>query len=470
MSPLYDDLLLRILELVDIRTVLAAGKVGCMGALRSLSLTHSSFQANHHFRAITHTTHLWRSLIRTLHYRSLIELPPTDLFLSYSTPELIQEVKRNAFGPHQWAERSARPPTASRTIHFPIQLENKHAHPGFLDLSDLRIRLLVDGRHLLVSHTNHLELWDIETGLRTAMLVSGFVYGTQHDAAQATVSIVLARAVTHRLLAEMEIIRIDTRTGACTPLYSVLLPTLAATIVHPLICDQFIAVVFGEFHEILLIDWHDAGYLVVPYVSPGNQPPVLVPGFLCVCNHTADGPQLLIYSISSFEGHWRPLSTIDINVPLTRIPSIAVPPIVRQTIECDTVHLAVHPSLLDADAFIVSIYTSDNAARRTLLSLWPPRAAFLRYRLKAGLPPQWRLLSSARAAPHFTLRSLSYSGYAIGGVRGGMLAQVPHHILRMGTCNQPKIPVRYRANEALTPYGGTVISFTVSWVEIAYHQ
>ncbi|KAJ7100446.1 hypothetical protein C8R44DRAFT_888272 [Mycena epipterygia] len=202
---------------------------------------------------------------------------------------------------------------------------------------------------------------------------------------------------------------------------------------------------------VMLINCRDSTYVLVSY-SPSQQDPILVRGFLILCAQTFVH-EVRIYPLAAFEGLWRPVSTLDPTFPIDRLGTLDPTPAVPQTIEFDTkpfsptasIRMEVHASLLDADAYIVSIYASESPPPGFVERLLYQRAAFIRYRLKPGgrgSPAEWNLLST-RAAPNLTLSSLSYTGYATGGMRGGILELVPQEVLRMGSASkEPVVPSR----------------------------
>jgi hypothetical protein len=450
LTKLCQDLPLYILELTDIRTVLALSQV------------------NKYFRTVAELRHLWYSLIKQLNARSLLQLPPSDLFSRYSTEELIRELKHGALGPETWRKPTSKPLKASRTIRFPLTLETKDR---YLRLADLHIQLLVDGRHLIVTHTHYLELWDISTGLRKCLLSAGSRYAVQHIQAQGVVVVALLRP------GALEIVRIELQTGACTPLacFPLLESDPATSFVF--ICDDFVVTALGQarLQVVILINWREETYVRIPG-SLWPHKPILVPGFLILPQYISTifpkpislDLHLHIYTLDIFARLCCPLSTFS-----KYYTGIDFLPIIRQPFELDgtpfsdaaPLHIAAHPSLLDADAHILSIYASEPLAANPLFRR-RLRAALMRFRLQAWRAPSLRHLSAVRAAPNLILSSLSYAGYAAGGRLNAANRQ--RDVIRVDAAATPVVRPR-RLHTVVAPYGGTVLVLGMQSREIFYY-
>ncbi|KAJ7171383.1 hypothetical protein C8R46DRAFT_1349382 [Mycena filopes] len=448
---LSDDLLLLVLELSDIRTILVASQV------------------NQYFRTLALSSHLWRGILRRLNPRSIIELPPPDVFLESSVQDLIELVRSAVVGPRSWAKSSRwKPPNATRKVHSPIQLHQ--AGPGNAFTRVLDVLLLPDARHVAISHASNqsrsLEVWDLETASRKYFLNSfGFGLPVIHRAH--ALRVVVLHTSTLRLW-EIEVLNIDIPTGASTSLYFVRLCLSTSPNGSPLICDHFILVRGLEFGgSVTLIDWQTESYVRLPH-GMFEPPPVLVPGFLILSEYECYGAELLVYSIPSLTAHWRPLSDLAPGSPTARAaPQVPIPPTVRQRVALGSrrgthisVTTAVHASPLDADdAFIVSVYLSP-VRPNGVWSLRPPRAVFERFRLAPAL---WSRLESHAAPPLLDIRALSYSGYSVD--KGGDVFRMRGRanagpVLRGSGVQQQHV--------SLAPYGGTVLEFAGNELRIAY--
>ncbi|KAJ7458213.1 hypothetical protein FB451DRAFT_1182956 [Mycena latifolia] len=340
---------------------------------------------------------------------------PRDLFLKLATPDLIQLVKRNAIGPRRWrqAETSGQPPKHSRTVYFPIHLERSTTNPtGIPTLRAHDIRVSVDGRHLVVSHSKYLEVWDLSTGHRKHLLEGGFSYGIQYFYYGHSVRVAILREIPQL---ELEIVSID-NTGARAPLYWIPLVLSAPRLARRLlICEQFVAIIVQEIENffILFIDWSTETYVLVdvPFALGGPYH-ILIPGSLILIATSPDdeGHEIHVYSIDSFINHWRHISTL---VPSSSLASM----------DC----AAVLPSSFTATA-----------------SHLPPGPS------SQPLPQPYICLSGL-----CPLVSVRCPGHTVAA----------QEALRMGT-EAPVVRSSSMLYTTLAPYGGTVIKLRRDWVEI----
>ncbi|KAJ7042354.1 hypothetical protein C8F04DRAFT_99066 [Mycena alexandri] len=205
--------------------------------------------------------------------------------------------------------------------------------------------------------------------------------------------------------------------------------------------------------------------------------PVLVSGFLILSKRVRNGLEILVYSIASFTGHWCPLSNLTAGSSTGEGSPTAPAPLVRHRVDYGnawpaSIRITAHASVLDADTTIISLYAELHKPRRGFLSLLFPRATanFQRYRLAPG---SWSLLETGPSTPHLSLGPLTYSGYAIGGVRNAERSIDPQNVVRMRGTNTGSAPV-VRANgtahASLAPYGGTLLTLGGGWLQIAYYQ
>ncbi|KAJ7779751.1 hypothetical protein B0H16DRAFT_725032 [Mycena metata] len=220
----------------------------------------------------------------------------------------------------------------------------------------------------------------------------------------------------------------------------------------------------------MLIDWQNEVY--VSFSSDLLDPhPVLVSDFLILSKYVDDGLELLVYSPASFIGHWCPLSDWTIgSSPSEESPTVP-PPLVRHRVYLNAVPVSVeitgHASVLDADTCIISLYADLHKSRRGL-RFSRATAIFQRYRLAPG---SWSLLETGPSPPYLSLRSLAYSGYAIGGVQNARSGGVPQDVVRMrGKKSAPVVRAKGAVHASLTPYGGTLLTLRGDWLQIAYYQ
>jgi hypothetical protein len=103
------------------------------------------------------TKQLWLSLIETLAYRGVVDLPPQAVLDGFTVAQIIAEVQRAVVGPTTWLPRSSSPPTPS--------WQRSAATPPDFDSSTLRgLRLLPGGRHILLEQQTCLQFWEISSG------------------------------------------------------------------------------------------------------------------------------------------------------------------------------------------------------------------------------------------------------------------------------------------------------------------
>ncbi|KAJ7511436.1 hypothetical protein B0H11DRAFT_1955089 [Mycena galericulata] len=135
---LNHDVLLHIFQYLDVASVLRSVRVS--SACNSLA----------------HSKHVWLALVCDLGSRHLLDLPPRDTLLRFSTTQLIEEVKRAVFGPRTWAVNSPSAPSVRRRIHVPVTGSSPLSQPT----------LLSGDRHLLVQCGTGCEIWGIAEGRR----------------------------------------------------------------------------------------------------------------------------------------------------------------------------------------------------------------------------------------------------------------------------------------------------------------
>ncbi|KAJ6566914.1 hypothetical protein B0H19DRAFT_1138871 [Mycena capillaripes] len=140
------DVLLQIFGLTDVYTIMSLSRV------------------NRPFHEIVSVKQLWLSVVRNLSLTRLIDAPGDETLQTFSTEDLIGEVRRVVDGPRTWSSASLLPPTVLRNFNLPLASNS---------LDTGQPKLLSGGTHMLVyvpgSRANFpsgIEYWEVHTGRR----------------------------------------------------------------------------------------------------------------------------------------------------------------------------------------------------------------------------------------------------------------------------------------------------------------
>ncbi|KAJ7034606.1 hypothetical protein C8F04DRAFT_1183146 [Mycena alexandri] len=249
------DVLLRIFQFLDVASLLRITRVS--SAFRRLALSK----------------HVWLAVVSDLRRRHLLNIPPDDSLVHFSTAQLVAEVRRAATGPFTWAADSLGEPIVRRTTHVPML--------GPMESTPCEPTLLPGDKQLLVKRGTGCEIWDIAGGrqlwacnsvCREHIAVQPLHSGTQlllvtwtgepfrfvDDPAELNCKIVIRLHL------------LDLTTNTETRIMSVHLPPAFADLSEPLIAGDFWAATaqwfaggIGWEQGILMVNWKERRCLLL---------------------------------------------------------------------------------------------------------------------------------------------------------------------------------------------------------------
>ncbi|KAJ7195221.1 hypothetical protein GGX14DRAFT_404136 [Mycena pura] len=409
---LNHDVLLGIFKFLDVASV-----IDCSSVCSS-------------FHALAISKHLWLSLVADLGQRLLLDLPPRDTLLTYSTEELIAEVKRVVIGPETWAANSPRPPTIHRQLHLPISKPGpENTRPPIL---------LKGGRSLLVRRGSRCEIWNVAGAYREWAGENIIRVDAQSlpNENEMMISLEFYEGDTAPLF---EVLKLDLNTGCANEAVSLKLPVGFHRMDLPVVDEDFIA---HRIHwdrngaGILVINWRERSFVILPGKFRSHA---LFRGHLLV----PDDGEVLVYSLASFQSLWQPLTRF---VVTYYSQQLAPPkPIVQQSFEPPgsgsyIATMSVHHSVLHSDRCIVSIYCYGGE--------W---SSYFRYRFAvaaSGELKNWQPISSFISTKMIGLESLSYAGYGLAPYQGA------HCVCRAFGDGDRHVPLSAHKPTFLSEYSG----------------
>ncbi|KAJ6565965.1 hypothetical protein DFH09DRAFT_1157347 [Mycena vulgaris] len=365
------DVLLQIFAPLDVFTILSLSRV------------------NKYFHALTATKQLWLSVVRDLTSRCLIDPPSAEVLETFSTAQLVEEVKRVVFGPRTWSPASSAPPTLLR--QRTISLDDR-AGTSFLP----------DGRHILVyksSGSRGVECWDMLIERRVWVWSSPLWY-VQYAAFDfrrggAEARVVLSATDTMNEEYRFIILEADLSTGESRELLDF---SVDGRFHRPAkIAGDCFACGSSWNHpisSILLVNWRSAKFILFDTSSGAlNSDFALCPGNLLLSGiasaaDPASADQVRIYSIASFDHLWRPISQIavDCRTDITGLQSTTfdVPGnILRDKRDYrGHISLSLSESLVHEDAYELMVKVVNHTIRPTSV------IQRMRNRLRS-VPPSW---------------------------------------------------------------------------------
>ncbi|KAJ6565964.1 hypothetical protein DFH09DRAFT_1157346 [Mycena vulgaris] len=295
LRELDSDVLLQIFALMDVYTVLSLSRV------------------NKAFHELASTKHLWRSVVRDLSSRYLVDAPAAEVLETFSTAQLVDEVKRVVAGPRTWS------PACSRV---PRLLRQHTISPGNLVGRRVDTEFLPDGRHILIyKSSNHLsrgvECWDVHLGRQVwawsfpLRYIQYVTFDLRRGGLEALVVLCVLGSGRRMLVLEA-----DLTTGASRELLNFCINARLRQRMEN--SGDFIAcaVYFDWGHlppAVLLVNWNTTEFVLVDCSNLGNLQVALCPGHVVLsCSSTSDSEsaildQIRIYSITSLAQQWRPV-------------------------------------------------------------------------------------------------------------------------------------------------------------------
>ncbi|KAJ6536446.1 hypothetical protein DFH09DRAFT_1179012 [Mycena vulgaris] len=486
---LHDDVLAEILSSCDVYTALCIARV------------------NKHFRAIALAKQLWISLLRDLEYRGMTDVAPGEDFATYTTHDLIEEVKRIVVGPKTWSPAWSAPTLLKRQSVVPFERESS---TGTLD-----IRLLPGGRYFAVHQQASLKFFDVATGK------SAWSYTHPHSihswsidmsAGICTAVVVMVCPDTAQNINAVEVVEVNLKCGQADILARCPLPTNTSYLSLLLILGDLFAISLERTYQapyddapglVLLVNWRSNEYvlLVLNCSRPvrGHTGIVLVPNHLGMTHEESDThtQMLLVYNIASFTPFWRPLSEISLR---NGVSSRLLAPIAYERLapdkipisHCQFIDLTAYASPLRSDTYEFRLHTVDRIPRpqkRTFAGLirrglgrdlqdTPPdirRSLLFSYRLNlsgssSGLSP-WRFLSSERIHGRIRARSLSFSRYCLHRMPQMIMitdALVKREDDEDGRPREIMLHSHVQTARYLSPYSSGVVSLTAHSLTVSY--
>ncbi|KAJ7511432.1 hypothetical protein B0H11DRAFT_2269141 [Mycena galericulata] len=415
---LNHDVLLHIFKYLDVASVLRSTRVS--SACKSLA----------------QSKHVWLALVFDLGSRHLLDLPPRDALLRFSTTQLIEEVKRAVFGPRTWAANSPSAPTVRRHIHVST---------GLFPPSEPT--LLSGDKHLLVQRRNGCEIWDIAEGrriwVRDGILRSQVVAQLVHDGTE--LLIVLCTGQTPLMTMDPALMNfkliihtflLDLKTDSERPMLPVQLPRACPDFSEPIITDDIWAadVQWGAqngdcCNGVLLVNWRETTFVLLHLSGRLLHKKLLRGHLLAVTRTDANFDVVLYYPLASLNLHWKALDSAAFARAASHPPIRRIEPIIVQRLEYPILPgfrpplMSVHESPLHHGSYVVSTHTAsirslDADGEETRLP------ALHRYRLTLPTAvvkssstlapaPAWERISGAGTINCVLIDSLTYAGYGL---------------------------------------------------------
>ncbi|KAJ7213463.1 hypothetical protein GGX14DRAFT_618716 [Mycena pura] len=375
-------------------------------------------RVSRYFQALARSKQIWMFLVRDLSCRGLIYLPPPDVLSTYSTMQLVAEVKRIVVGPTTWLSHSDRQPTVRRQLHIPLGSDS------------LAPRMLPGGRHLLVERGVARELWDItksrriwmRNGVNSRRVAVESTYGKE----ELTLALVIST-----MPMTLEVLRLNLDNDIMQHVVaSHKLPSWFSGVLNAVIEGDFIALAVNSL-RILLLNWKESKCAILrgPFAINLTIHPLqslhLIPGHL-VALTAARSAKVLLYPITAFESQWLPMTPESLDAAAeSSVVDGPIKPAVLQLVEypkmagCRAPQLFVHECPLRHSSFVVS--TNSVCASDFQV---PPghhlHPSFHRFRLTISEPTSmskwhWRHLFSSGSVTKYKdlLMTFTYAGYGL---------------------------------------------------------
>ncbi|KAF7369528.1 hypothetical protein MVEN_00282600 [Mycena venus] len=413
--PLHEldaDVLFLIMSSFDVYTVL------------SLS------QVNKDLRQIALAKPLWISLLRDLVRRGLLDLPPPDMLLRYTTADLIEEVKRTVVGPRTWARDAPTPPgTPHREYIWRLD------EPKSMEAA---IKVLAGGRYVVLHDESSLDIWETVSARR--------IWACRQPIKSWAIDLIERGAAAHLLLFGpaptwlAEVIRIDFASGESRTICRLDFPTTNVTngaFERPTILGDFFVASYTHLYQweetALLVNWRAETYVLLRSAAA----PALLPGYIALSfnTHGRQSQYLAVYSMDSISllpriGQF----TVDADSQTLTLDLSAV--VAHQILTFDASNpphnlaLSVLESPLRHGRYKFMLYIShrsdinidigkDDPTRTSFPQIDGPFlpgyvSDLFCYELSlTPAEPQWRDLSVTPARPYLPHPHISYSGHCI---------------------------------------------------------
>ncbi|KAJ7044373.1 hypothetical protein C8F04DRAFT_1174803 [Mycena alexandri] len=402
------DVLLRIFSFLDVSSLLQSALV--------------SSACNR----LAQSKQVWLAIVLDLGCRHLLDLPPRDALLRFSTAQLIDEVKRAVFGPRTWAADSSSAPTVRRQMR--ITMSSPPSEPT----------LLSGDKHLLVQRGTGCEIWDFADGrriwARDDILHSQVVAQPVHDGTGILITLCTGQALIFtldpalmdcKLLVQVSILDLGTNSERSMP--PIQLPPTFLDFSDPVIADE-------------------GGRRALPRGSPGQMEGVNIctprlfsrAGSQALTKGGATS-DVVFYPSGLIDPHWQPFDSPAL-AREAQVPIRIEPIILHQTAYPvlpgrRTPLMSVQDCPLHCGSYAVTTHTA-SVRRLPAGNAESRQPAFHRFRLtlptSASEPPTWEPISGGGTVDCVLIDLFTYSGY---GLSFSCVArrQVPRRICRPTT-------------------------------------
>ncbi|KAJ7441452.1 hypothetical protein B0H11DRAFT_2095936 [Mycena galericulata] len=455
---------------------------------------------------IEHQSHSHQLLIvGVAHHsgRDSVHLPPGVELDSFSTTDLVEEVKRIILGPKIWS------PTWFGAQRYPrdisMSVDQELTGPA-------SVRISPGERYIGLQEGASLSLYDLGTGLCVHVVtypnfdfISHWSFDTHSS--DDSLMVILSLSGPNQVV---QILQLDLLSGRSHNLFRFQLPEHLAYISGPTILGDFFTISFETESQapglVLLANWRSEKYVLLN-CSPLRTAPVLVPGHLGITQTDLEPPHqefLLIYAFSSFAPFWRPIAGVSF---WDRICGRELSPVVRQPLEFGRIPVR--------DTQSINLRALESPIRRGMYKIMlhsihhipgpPPTrsiTSFIRSRLGGTPPPPptkvkravlfsytldlsdvddshrgWRFLSSVSANDRFhSINHLTFSRYCADRLSRSFSKVMDALITRDGVkhphVNEQRVVLPYRReckDIFLSPYSGAVAILTATSLTITYY-
>ncbi|KAJ6569776.1 hypothetical protein DFH09DRAFT_1080501 [Mycena vulgaris] len=349
------DVLLRIFTYLDIASVLRSARV--------------SSACNR----LAQSKHVWLAIVFDLGCRHLLDLPPRDTLLRFSTTQLMKEVKRAVFGPRTWAANSSSAPAVRQHIHVSM------SGPGSSPPSEPT--LLSGDKHLLVTRGTGCEIWDITEGrriwARDGILRRHVVAQPVHDGAGLLIALCTGQSpiltldpalLNFKLL--VQVFLLDLKTNSERRMPPIQLPRTCSVFYDPVIADDIWAanvqwlVQNGDCYQgVLFVNWRETTFVLL-HCSVRLVHKKILCGHLLALTRAGAASDVVLYPLASFDPYWQLLDPI--MLARAAHSPIRIEPIILQQVEYPvlpgfrTPFMSVHDCLLHRGSYLVSTHTASS--------------------------------------------------------------------------------------------------------------
>ncbi|KAJ7276857.1 hypothetical protein C8J57DRAFT_1504692 [Mycena rebaudengoi] len=325
------DVLLRIFTYLNVASVLQAARVSSA------------------CKRLAQSKHVWLAIVLDLGCRHLLDLPPRDTLLRFSTTQLVEEVKRAVLGPRTWAPNSSSAPTVRRKIHVSMSGPSEPT-------------IFSGDKHFLVQRGTG-EIWDIAEGrriwARDGIVRNKVVAQPVHDGTEILIVLcteqpqdwefsTISAPPNYQFV--IQVFLLDLTTNLEGQMLPIQLPRIWAAFSDPLIVGDMV----------LLVNWRKAEFVLLHRPVQLLHKNILC-GHLLALTEAGTKSKVLLYPSASFHPHWEALDSI-VLARATHSP-VRIKPILLQQVEYPdlpgfrTPRMSVHDFPLHRGSYLVSTHS-----------------------------------------------------------------------------------------------------------------